>query len=428
MVGFSCPKALTGAFLCFALLASANPRAGKPIGNNPNYQGHDPCPAHCSDAGSDASNWSVYHSLDQLRGCDQGIFLDVSIHDELDDPTALHRLRACTVWGTDWDNLLATTAQETATEVNATYQLGWWNPPGSDAESGSVADATSLASQMQTYFSRGHGLTTQSALVLGKYRSATIGVYLGRGLQYTGMGEVALGMFSAGLSAPAVSGEMVMQVCEPGRDADHTFGVITTANGTFSAVQSALRSWSKAECLGGFSGANNFTAPIFVTMPPLHPVLNTTTEFVESTGESGTTRSVTLAPRNWLGRRADCRTISVAAGDGCASLAAKCGVSGNAFMGYNTKTNFCATLQPGQRVCCSTGTLPDFTPKPNPDGSCATYTSEAEDNCHSIAAANSITVARLEDLNKNTWGWNGCSNLWVGVRMCLSTGTAPVSS
>lgn len=31
----------------------------------------------------------------------------------------------------------------------------------------------------------------------------------------------------------------------------------------------------------------------------------------------------------------------------------------------------------------------------------------------------------IETFNKNTWGWNGCQLLWVGTRMCLSSGTAP---
>jgi hypothetical protein len=33
--------------------------------------------------------------------------------------------------------------------------------------------------------------------------------------------------------------------------------------------------------------------------------------------------------------RANCNTIAVQSGDGCASLAARCGISGNTFMSYN---------------------------------------------------------------------------------------------
>lgn len=66
---------------------------------NPSYQGKDPCPAHCFDAGAAASNWSVYHNLEQLQRCTQSLFLDFSVDDHVDDPTTLHRLRACTVWG-----------------------------------------------------------------------------------------------------------------------------------------------------------------------------------------------------------------------------------------------------------------------------------------------------------------------------------------
>ncbi|KAK4170680.1 hypothetical protein QBC36DRAFT_341460, partial [Triangularia setosa] len=34
-------------------------------------------------------------------------------------------------------------------------------------------------------------------------------------------------------------------------------------------------------------------------------------------------------------------------------------------------------------------------------------------------------VTDIETFNKNTWGWNGCQLLWVGTKMCLSSGTAP---
>jgi hypothetical protein len=70
-------------------------------------------------------------------------------------------------------------------------------------------------------------------------------------------------------------------------------------------------------------------------------------------------------------------------GDGCASLASRCGISGATFTTYNPTPNLCATLAVGQKVCCSAGGLP--VPTQNADGSCASYTVVSGDTCTVIA-------------------------------------------
>jgi GH18 family chitinase len=65
-------------------------------------------------------------------------------------------------------------------------------------------------------------------------------------------------------------------------------------------------------------------------------------------------------------------------------------------------------------------------PKPNPDGSCASYSIVKDDNCFDIAAKYSLTVDRIYELNKNTWGWAGCSAVQPGQKICLSTGSPPM--
>ena len=40
-----------------------------------------------------------------------------------------------------------------------------------------------------------------------------------------------------------------MQLCKPGYDSTHIFGMMVTSNGSFSAIQDAIKSWSKATCL-----------------------------------------------------------------------------------------------------------------------------------------------------------------------------------
>ncbi|KAI1465659.1 glycoside hydrolase family 18 protein [Daldinia caldariorum] len=113
-------------------------------------------------------------------------------------------------------------------------------------------------------------------------------------------------------------------------------------------------------------------------------------------------------------KRNDCKTETVISGDGCGSLAKRCGISGADF----TKANL---------VNQSSGTLPDIRPKPEPNGTCASYTVKENDTCSSIAAANGLKSSEVEDFNKvKTWGFYSCDNLGLGVKICLSDGDAPL--
>lgn len=58
----------------------------------------------------------------------------------------------------------------------------------------------------------------------------------------------------------------------------------------------------------------------------------------------------------------------------------------------NTKDGLGLPLPQGRQVCCSRGDLPDRRPKPEADGTCASYTTSEEDKCMSIAASYDLTV------------------------------------
>lgn len=174
-------------------------------------------------------------------------------------------------------------------------------------------------------------------------------------------------------------------------------------------VQDAINSWAKATCLS-FEGSTKFPGPAMFTTPLLH---------ANRTATTTTTTNSTIVTRK-LHARADgeCRTVQVESGNGCADLAAKCGISGADFTKYNPGDDFCSTLKPKQHVCCSEGDLPDFSPKPNEDGSWYTYQVKENDNCDNLAAEYSLTREDLEDFNKNTWGWNGCKLLFKDTKSC----------
>jgi LysM repeat protein len=139
---------------------------------------------------------------------------------------------------------------------------------------------------------------------------------------------------------------------------------------------------------------------------------NTTnvTNITSLNGTRTSTNSTSISARaRALAPRTTCSTITVASGDGCASLAQKCGITGAQFTQYNPASNECSTLQPGEHVCCSAGTLPNFAPSPQ----CATYTIQPNDDCSSIAATWSITVAEINSYNTDTWGWSGCTLIYA---------------
>ncbi|KAK3295828.1 glycoside hydrolase superfamily [Chaetomium fimeti] len=122
----------------------------------------------------------------------------------------------------------------------------------------------------------------------------------------------------------------------------------------------------------------------------------------------------------------ECSTITVQQGDLCGSLASRCGISTADFYTYNPGSTFCNTLQAGQLVCCSEGSLPNLRPEPNPDGTCATYEVPPGEYCSLIASKFQLTVDEIETWNSNSWNWNGCGGLQRNAIICVSSGDPPM--
>ncbi|KAI9371712.1 hypothetical protein BJX61DRAFT_12353 [Aspergillus egyptiacus] len=121
-----------------------------------------------------------------------------------------------------------------------------------------------------------------------------------------------------------------------------------------------------------------------------------------------------------------CSYIQVQSGEGCWALADRCGITQDELKDYNPGDDFCDTLLLDQYVCCSDGSLPDFSPKPDDDGNCYVYIVQDNDNCIDVAKANKMDVDKIDDYNKLTWGWMGCDNgLQRGQAICLSEGMPP---
>lgn len=425
----------------------------------PGYQGRaSSCPARCATSGPNPGNWSLYHNLDQFSSCQESLFYSFSFLDPVDDADTAHHIYACTSFGPDWANLpsnqtsldaQAQTHSGLGSLANGTYELGYW------PSSSGTAIATSLATlsrQLSQYLSNGFGTTTRSTVLFASYGPTSVGLYIGKGLQNKGIADNALAYLERSLAKPsfAAAATIAMQFCHDGQNSDHIFGLIGTGNATFSAVQETLQSWSKARCLS-IPAAQNITGVVPLVSPLYTPGANTTatnttiysmskskSKSKNKSNSSSNSNSTSVTRRKTKGRlldyltrrtvapRASCTTISVNSGDGCASLAQRCNITPAQFTQYNSEANECSTLQPGELVCCSAGSLPDNTPQPQADGTCATYTVQPGDDCSMIAASHSITQDQLLSFNNNTWGWVGCNPLYSGSIICLSSGNPPM--
>ncbi|PVI04199.1 glycoside hydrolase family 18 protein [Periconia macrospinosa] len=110
---------------------------------------------------------------------------------------------------------------------------------------------------------------------------------------------------------------------------------------------------------------------------------------------NSTKRSIHVVSRD------DCTAIQAVSNDGCYSLSQRCAISLKDFESYNPANGFCDNIQPKQWVCCSKGTLPD-------------------------TASLGITMDKINDYNKQTWGWGGCTAIQPGDKFCVSSGNPPM--
>jgi hypothetical protein len=394
------------------------------------YRPRSDCPALCSVSGFNPTNWTVYPNLDLLSRCTDPVFYHFSIFDLVDTDTKSHRIYACTSNDTTTGSGVGLLDSARARAItNGSFSLGSWDEQGAEN-----ADLRELSVHMRHLLGNGYAAANGTALVLfAQTARGTSGLYAGKGVDIQATGGAALAAMENALqSSKTTAGNIALQLCEDSYKQDHVFGFIATSRLSFTPIQQAMQSWANSMCLE-FDNRQRIISPVGFTMP-LSPALNTTTNGANvnsSASPAGLFRRVVSngggGGGDGLRRRADCTTIQVVKDDGCAELAARCGISGYNFEKYNSNTpKLCSTLVPFQHVCCSEGTLPDFRPQPNPDGSCATYTTVADDTCWGIAAARSLTIEDLDKFNKKTWGWNGCNLLWVGVRLCVSAGEPPM--
>ncbi|CAG5181777.1 uncharacterized protein ALTATR162_LOCUS9829 [Alternaria atra] len=455
------------------------------------------CPIPCG-GGQDinsSAGWFLYSDLTKLAFCNETMLLNMVVQSSLDDDNkgALEIVKACSADYEPNTNAahvpdekkasLCTTANRVL--ENATVFM---HQPTADNNDGfSTNHLLAAGNQIANHLSLQQPSCTNNAMEFAYSQSSAVGLFAGAEVHQHGLTSDVLKVFLDFARERSVSQSIVVQLCGNGhRGADYSMGIVATSVSNLQFVKQAVSTWADGGCVSQ-AGAGEAWMQVTLRVPtPIDSWLNNATNMTSGPETKSPTH---FTARSYLSARADCKTITVQSGDGCvtvanrcgisqanlekynraklcttlvkdekvccssgtlpstlpsgnsdgtcktrpvvsgdtcASLASKCGISAAEFTQVNTKTNLCSSLAPGQQVCCSSGKMPDLKPKPDVSGNCAVYTTKKDDSCSVIAASRDLTVTELESFNKKTWGWNGCKRLFPDFKMCVSTGGPPM--
>ncbi|KAK6850286.1 glycoside hydrolase family 18 protein [Apiospora arundinis] len=383
----------------------------------------DLCPATCMQSGAEPANWTVVAEVGQLQTCARPLVVTFS---ERLPVTSKQHVRACNVWANDFDHVASNGpgfppplptdpgAEDVVPELA-------WTPAASENDIRGRLVSQSVE-HLQSYLANGFQAVNRTIL-FATVSGTTAGVYVGANLLNPSVAEKLFGTFFDTLWSVGIADSKagLVQVCD-GRTGDSIFGLIAAASGDFSLVHDAASRWSNGSCVDTSSYGETRkldSVSIATVKPTIAPM---------SIGGNSTSSNTTRTVRGLLHARADCRTETVEDGDSCGKLVSRCGngLTAQDFYKYNPASDLCSGLMPGQRVCCTSGNLPDIRPKKNADGSCDAYQIQKGDSCAKIAVASGLTVKELESFNKDTWGWNGCDyGFWPDNWLCRSEGTPP---
>ncbi|KAJ5173846.1 Peptidoglycan-binding Lysin subgroup [Penicillium coprophilum] len=379
------------------------------------------CPESCSVVGSNPSNWTWIVDQSYLSICEQPILFDYHIDRDSSSNLVVRscavlepfpeRSQTLNVQEMKWSNVNSKDSEIVEQSLIVSKYCGASQQPsdvtvrvGPAGTIKATNDSNTAIANLASYMTNAASCGT--TILLSKAGDSVAALYAGADVY-----QSAVGSYLLDFDKQFTAGSQTAQSCDSSSKRDYTIGVyIVNSLDELEDIDHALQTWSEGNCLDS-DGHDSIQ-------------LKTTLLGVSEVSK----RSISSPVEGFLAPRGDCRTVEVISGDGCASLASRCGISGADFDKYNTETSLCSTLKVSQRVCCSAGSLPNIIPKQQSDGTCGTYTIQANDNCADLAVHFGITQDDIYELNKETWGWAGCgvNDLKIGQIICLSEGNTPM--
>lgn len=412
---------------------------------------HD-CPLPCSVDFANVHKWTPFYSIDRLKRCELPMLLQFSVLRPLDDPNTDILIRSCSLKPDPAAAKDRTIINAVSTQMdnpkNSTdlFEVSLDVAPACAIEGKEIKGeltVTTAASTSKTNPKSSIGVlllgikeffkakdNCDETFIFGYHKMTVAGLHIGAGLGKRTVSSVV----DALVEAQGV-GTTIAQICTTKGTPETVFGIAFDASGDLAKVQQAAVDWSMGTCASTSASASTtrHNVRVFdIAAMPLDSNHNGTISGNSTLPTVSNTRSRSIRTSfNGLTKRATCKYIQVQSGDGCASLASKCGIKGADFTKFNPKANLCATLQPGDYVCCSAGDAytppkPDA-PKPDANGNCASHLIQDGDTCAKLAQTYGITVEQIETFNNGkTWGWTECKGMMSKYNMCLSKGDAPL--
>jgi hypothetical protein len=442
------------------------------------------CPTPCIISGPDPVNWTSYHDLAVLERCSSPVLFDLAIHLNVGNPDTQLFFRACMATapgsvtrktpGNSTGSISPLAAsrnlsrktvarfENTTTSIpSGSGRTGDISPracgrPGSEPEhteatfnlqwtgAGSSSSMDEIAMVMAVLDDYLHNQPNcRSSIMFANVGSTIAGLYVGSLLDKQTSASIIQNAIISQKQSIGSPAKIAGQICKAGdhgiTPSSYIFGVVADFSGNISAIQSVVSDWDNGKCFTGDAHDSRTTNVSLAIHPPV---------FISGDLSSdNTTLSPTQTVPALRSRQVvrDCVVVKAEGGDGCFSLAQKCSaltghtVSEKDFAGFNPQDNSDSLCNPGNiklglHYCCSRGKLPTFEPKPNDDGTCATYEVQTDDNCWKIANAYSLyerdtlekMISQMEALNRQTWGFSGCPNIQPGLRMCIGPGLPPM--
>ncbi|UKZ76900.1 hypothetical protein TrVFT333_004615 [Trichoderma virens FT-333] len=397
------------------------------------------CPVPCLDESPE--DWSVYSSFERLSQCDRPMLFDLAIHTPINDKKKSVLIRACT---TSTSNKKSHHKSDAAKRELDACRDSFVQTKVQLHVSRDVDKLTTkpregliiLFNKMKDYAQSivaTTGCSKESDVMLGYFDGSVVGIYAGRSLASATVPPMIDHLFDQYKYPGYATSSMLTQICGHESDMDHTAGVAVSLEADIDYVQSALLSWNQGECASKPNIADDGSTyrDLTIHQVPLPAAINSVAQGVENvnSGSKDLGRVTNMAEH--LDAQVNgkyCTMHKIAVGDTCASIAKTCKISVANFLKYNDVkgdgNDFCRKLQAEKNICCSSGSSK---PLPEDNGGCYTYTIKANDECSTIGAPWNLTPKDIEGFNnKITWGWRGCPNLTVGLKVCLSKGSPPM--
>ncbi|KAL1838072.1 hypothetical protein VTJ49DRAFT_3092 [Mycothermus thermophilus] len=410
-----------------------------PFQSQPKPKAH-PCPARCDDAGPVPFSWPAFQRTRAFSKCNDTIIFSLSLDKAAADPV----IRACSVPGnsiTPSQNKYGPVCLPSVKLQNAVanVEVSWETQDAGDDDAASDI-RTGLQHLRKILL---EDSTCDAISLLAKSGDTVLGLYVGSELRKSSAGPILERFAEVAGEKDRPRRKASAQICGPAgkRSAVHTFGVMYDTTGAIDTVRDALAQWAKAKCLSRFDSSETWKDAELKIIPAIAMTMGP--DAVLSNANSASSKSTTRRhlspdqspnpatyPFTTLAPRADCTVARVESGDGCWSMAKqKCSppIELSDLYKYNGGSDkICDNLRAGDYVCCTSGTMPNMDPKPNPDGTCKYVQVQQGDSCDSIAEGRCPERLSLDQLAKFNGGSQSfCTNLKLKSVVCCSQGTKP---